>query len=115
MAHKIRMAFAKLQVNDKSALIKPRHGPTFNKEMPWGEFDGVGQGMAGPCGVGCVLHLSHDHFFRLKLGSGIGSNSPVELLALWVLLNFLRTKAYEISRLLGTLRLLLIGFWIKLV
>ena len=53
------------------------------------------------CGVGCVLHLSHDHFFRRKLGSGIGSNTRVELLALWVLLKFSKDKGVHDIHIVG--------------
>lgn len=39
-----------------------------------------------------VLHLTENHLFFVKLGSGFGTNSRVELLVLWGLLKFALLK-----------------------
>lgn len=63
-----------------------------DKTVPWGYFDGAAQGEPTVCGVGVVLHLNEDHFFRLKWGLGEGTNNRAELLALYMLLIFAHEK-----------------------
>jgi len=53
---------------------------------PIGFFDGAAA--RGVCGVGIVLKLSSNHFFRAQLLVGVGSNIKAELLGFWGLLSF---------------------------
>lgn len=51
-----------------------------------GFFDGAQQN--GICGAGMVIRIRNSSSYRLKLGVGCGSNTKVELVALWGLLYF---------------------------
>ena len=42
----------------------------------------------GECGCGMVLFLNNDHFFKVWMGGGIGSNTRAELINLWGILCF---------------------------
>ena len=54
----------------------------------FGFFDGAS--CEGKCRCGMVLKLNESHFFRLWMGSGIGSNAKAGLLGCWALLEFTR-------------------------
>jgi len=48
-----------------------------------------------------VLYLSPNHFFLLKLGVGLGSNTQAELMALYALLYFGRDKGIQRLQVVG--------------
>jgi ribonuclease HI len=54
--------------------------------MSWGFFDGVSQGNPPLCGVGVVLLISKEHFFKIFYALGKGSNMKAELAVMWNLL-----------------------------
>lgn len=66
--------------------------PNFNKDLAWIMFDGACQGCLGKCGAGMTLYLNDNHYFHLKLGVGVGTNTRVELIALWGFLSFSKSK-----------------------
>jgi len=55
-----------------------------DKSRPWGFFDGASQNNL--CGGGAVLFLAEDHFFKIAIGLGEGSNNYAEILSLKMLL-----------------------------
>jgi len=56
------------------------------KSRPWGFFDGASQNNL--CGGGAVLFLSDNHYFKIAIGLGEGSNNYAEILSLKLLLAF---------------------------
>jgi hypothetical protein len=58
----------------------------------WDFFDKASQNNNKVCEGGSLLFLSKKHFFKLKMGLGLGSNNYVELLSLKILLLFTREK-----------------------
>jgi len=56
------------------------------KSRPWGFFDGASQNNL--CGGGALLYLSEDHYFKIAIGLGEGSNNYAEILSLKMLLAF---------------------------
>lgn len=59
---------------------------TIERTFPWAYFDGSAQ--QDGCGEGVVLHLSEDHYFKIKMGLGRGTNNYLELNSLRLLLIF---------------------------
>lgn len=57
-----------------------------DKSRPWGFFDGASQNNL--CGGGALLYLSDDHFFKIAVGLGEGTNNHAEILSLKLLLAF---------------------------
>lgn len=57
-----------------------------------GYFDVASQENGSKCGVGVVLKLRENHIFCLKMSCGRGSNTHGELLGIWSMLYFARTK-----------------------
>ena len=57
-----------------------------DKSRPWGFFDGASQNNL--CGGGALLFLSEDHFFKIAIGLGDGTNNYAEILSLKMLLVF---------------------------
>jgi len=57
-----------------------------DKSRPWGFFDGASQ--SNLCGGGALLFLSEDHFFKIAIGLGEGTNNYAEILSLKMLLVF---------------------------
>lgn len=57
-----------------------------------------------------VLHLSSDHYVLLKLGAGLGTNTRVELIALWILLNFARNKGIHHLQVVGNYKVVIDWF-----
>ena len=55
-------------------------------DYPVGFFDGASANKTR--GVGVHIILSNEHYFHLKLGCGLSTNTRSELLSLWVLLVF---------------------------
>ena len=53
---------------------------------PIGFFDGVSTNNHE--GTGVYLVISKEHFYYIKMGCGLSTNTRAELLALWVLLTF---------------------------
>lgn len=49
-----------------------------------GFFDG--SAIDGLCAVGGVLYINKDHYFKLKMNCGTGSNTKAELLGLWCII-----------------------------
>jgi len=57
-----------------------------DKSRPWGFFDGASQNNL--CGGGALLYLSKDHYFKMAIGLGEGTNNYAEILSLKMLLVF---------------------------
>lgn len=89
---KIIRSFKELYKDEVKKPKVSRLAPIFNKEMAWSFFDGASQGSEGCCGASMILYLDERHFFLLELGATEGSNTHVELLALWGLLFFANSK-----------------------
>ena len=53
-------------------------------------FDGAQQG--GVCGAGMLIIIDKNLHYRFKMNIGPGTNTKAELLALWGLLHFAKTK-----------------------
>lgn len=68
--------------------------PIISYEISVRMFDGAAQ--SNLCGVGCFLILDQDNFVEMSFGCRGGSNSRVELLALWGLL--VLEKSYGIQK-----------------
>ena len=64
-----------------------------------GYFDGAEQG--GYCGAGMIIEINQTSYYSLKLSIGPGSNTKVELLALWGLLYFAKEKDIWLDMVLG--------------
>ena len=60
--------------------------PTLTGAGIVGYFDGPA--LRGLCGGGMVLKFFESHIFQHLMGCGVGTNTRVELLALWGLLKF---------------------------
>ena len=89
---KILRAFKEMhkEVAQKSNAI--RSSPVFGKDLAWRFFYGACQGKEGRYGGGMALFLGEKHYFHLQLRASVGTNTRVELLALWGLLFFARSK-----------------------
>lgn len=59
-----------------------------DQSSPWAYFDGTSQKNGPLCGGGALLHLFASHFYKLKMGLGLGSNNYVELMSLKLLIPF---------------------------
>jgi len=72
----------------KSRSVKTRNLSIveIEKSKPWGFFDGASQNNL--CGGGALLYLSDDHFFKIAIGLGEGTNNYAEILSLKMLLVF---------------------------
>ena len=46
---------------------------TIDKTIPWAYFDESTQNIG--CGCGVVLYLSEDHYLKMKMGLGRGTNN----------------------------------------
>ena len=57
-----------------------------NKNIPWAFFDGASQNLT--CGGGATLYLNPNHYFKISMGLGFGTNNYVELMTLKLLLCF---------------------------
>ena len=57
-----------------------------NKNNPWAFFDGASQNLT--CGGGACLFLTQNHYFKISLGLGAGTNNYAELMTLKLLLCF---------------------------
>jgi ribonuclease HI len=66
---------------------------------PWAYFDGASQNQL--CGGGVVLFLSDNHFYKIKMGLGQGTNNYVELMALKLLLQFVGEKGVQSIQIFG--------------
>lgn len=64
----------------------------FNTNVHVGFFDGSSREAGRKCGVGVVLRLNYTKVFKLKMGCWRGTYTRGELLTLWYLLDFARTK-----------------------
>ena len=73
--------------------------PSILDNFPLGFFDGAHKD--GWCGVGVILHLRRNHFFRLSTGLGHVTNTFVELMALWGILWFSRKRGILELRVVG--------------
>ena len=58
-------------------------------------FDGAEEN--GSFSVGMVIKLQHNHQFKLRMVVGTGTNTKVELVALWALLWFSHEKQFSIG------------------
>ena len=68
-------------------ISRPQNiGPAPVVTYPSGFFDGATT--KNLRGVGIYLLINQSHFFCIKLGCGLSTNTRVELLSLWVLLFF---------------------------
>jgi len=56
------------------------------KSRPWGFFDGASNNNL--CGGGALLFLTENHYFKISIGLGEGSNNYAEILSLKLLLVF---------------------------
>ena len=64
-----------------------------------GYFDGAKHG--GYRGAGMIIKINQTSYYSLKLSIGLGSNTKVELLALWGLLYFAKEKDIWLDMVLG--------------
>ena len=72
-------------------------GPVIN--YPCGFFDGAfAKGIGG---VGFCLLLSQTHTFEFSLGTGMGTNTKVELIGLWALLHTTQMMGIPMLNVLG--------------
>ena len=69
--------------------------PLFNNIRPLGFFDGSSQEDGSMCGAGVVLKCDDVRVYNLQMGRGRGTNTRGELLALWLLLFFARSKMFS--------------------
>lgn len=65
-----------------SSPIWPVQEITVDFSYPWAFPDGASQNNYQQCVGGPLLHLSQNHFFKLKMGLDQGTNNYAELLAL---------------------------------
>ena len=80
---------------------------TIDKSIPWGYFDGAAQGDLNVCGAGVILHLDNEHFFRLRLGLGEGTNNKAGLLTLYMLLIFAHENGVHGIQIFGDLMIII--------
>lgn len=57
-----------------------------DKNVPWYFFDGAAQQQG--CGGGFILYISEQHYYKVRMGLGIGSNNFAELISLRHLMHF---------------------------
>jgi ribonuclease HI len=74
---------------------------SIDKSRPWDFFDGASQNDNQSCGGGAVLYLSDNHFFKIKMGLGQGTNNYAELMALKLLLQFSGEKGVQSIQIFG--------------
>lgn len=65
---------------------RPRDPLHIDKCTPWAFFDGAAQQQG--CGGGFILYISEQHFYRVRMGLGTGSNNFAELITLPHLMHF---------------------------
>lgn len=73
--------------------------PVFDPDFSIGYFDGAQSN--GWCGAGMVLRIRVGHYIFLRMKAGGGTNTQVELLALWGLLWFARLTGIPSLRVAG--------------
>lgn len=64
----------------------PHAPPIIDKSTPWVFFDGAAN--QGGCGGGFILYISDQHFYKVKMCLGVGTNNFAELITLRHLLYF---------------------------
>lgn len=64
----------------------PRDPPPINRSTPWAFFDGSAQQQG--CGGGFLLYKNEQHFYKVKMGLGPGTNNFAEIISLRHLLHF---------------------------
>jgi ribonuclease HI len=62
--------------------------PDLMEGIPWGFFDGTSQGYPPFYGVGVIIFISKDYFFKVCYVPGRGTNMKAEFSARWTLLLF---------------------------
>jgi ribonuclease HI len=80
---------AMLAYKKKQRCIEPLN---FRKDSPWSFFDGASQDNSKRCGVGFILYLNDNVYYRFKSNLGAGSNNWGELMSLFFLLKCAITK-----------------------
>jgi ribonuclease HI len=82
-----------------------------DQSQPWDFFDGASQNNGESCGGGVVLFLTQNHYFKISMGLGPGTNNRAELMALKLLLLFVVDKNISSLQIFGDS--LLVISWIQ--
>lgn len=83
--------------------MNPLYKQVLNKKknVPWAFFDWASQNNGQACGGGAVLFLSDSHYFKIKMGLGLGIKNYVELMALKLLILYAREKGVNSLQIFG--------------
>jgi hypothetical protein len=85
LVNKIIFSFQEHQKQPREKYARTISDLPMTKILVKGFFDGAAQW--GVCGAGFVLHVNQSSFFRGWMVGGVGTNTKVEMLGLWVLLS----------------------------
>lgn len=69
-----------------SRVRRPHAPPPIDRNTPWAFFDGAANQQG--CGGRFILYINDQHFYKVKMGLGVGTNNFAELITLQHLLHF---------------------------
>ena len=95
---------------EKINSIRIISSPLLSSSLPLGFFDRASQENGAKCGARVVLKLREEHISLLKMGYVRGTNSCGEMLGVWILLYFSRTKFISNLQLFGVSKVILFGY-----
>jgi hypothetical protein len=75
--------------------------PKVKDGIPWGFFDGACQGHPSFCGVGVIIYISKEHFFKILCSRSCDTNMKAEFSAMWTLMyyaNMLDLRKMQVFR-----------------
>ena len=90
--NKITTSFQEQKTSSRTPKVKVLKDPSFSFEYHSSFFYGECQGIQRDCGEGMIIYLYLSSYYKLKLGVGGGTNTKVELLALWGLIFYANQK-----------------------
>lgn len=96
---KVVAAYHDIPEVENSHIRRTNSPSRTDKTRPWAFFDGVAQ--IHGCGGGFILHISEQHFYKVQMVLGEGTNNYVELITLRHLLHFSLAHDFTTIQILG--------------